>query len=64
MTTLADAAPSCKLFNDIPPELAPEVGESDQASPCAQTVAFMRKRLLDRRFALEEHWRGLFPRHD
>jgi hypothetical protein len=38
--------------------------ESDHAAPCAQTVAFMRKRLLDRRIALEEHWHALFPQHD
>jgi hypothetical protein len=63
MLTLDDAALRCKHFpSNIPPELAPAVGESDQFS--IQTIAFMRRRLPDRRFALEEHWRDLFPHHD
>jgi hypothetical protein len=32
--------------------------------PSAYTVAFMRRRLLERRAAMFEYWRRVFPRHD
>src|SRR5271165_321447 len=65
MSVIDNAASCCKLFpNDIPAEPAPAVNESDPAAPSVYTTVFLRRRLLDRRMALEEHWRNLFPRHD
>jgi hypothetical protein len=61
MEDIAEAVLDRNTFPNNDPAPDPELA-SYQAS--ARTIAFMRRRLLDRRVALEEHWRGLFPRHD
>jgi hypothetical protein len=63
MNNVPDCSATC---NAILSGRAPAAGEPDlltATEPRAQTVAFMRKRLLNRRIELETHWQRLFPRH-